>query len=812
MKRRLIALLTGLLIIVPGVLQAVNITSPQDFTPRGAIVTGDLQLMSKLKNIIEPMVRKDVDAMDETQSDEKKAKLLINKFLNGDQFFVSFEAPESIVISVQVTDAEWTTFMTGGTKSTHGATDIYSDESTFFVKLGNWMLVSPSSDAVNKAIDLAEGTLTDSLSKNEKYTDFVKSYLTPRSFSMTADIKNLATVIGPMLRGELDSSEEKAFTTIMDLLALVDFEGGSLAETDAGYKFNVKVKGNAEKLLEQDLKFNPSGDFTPSLYRKLPNLKPIYFGEGNNMKAEYAETKKIMDKLYADFGMPTSEEGFAQIKEATGIDLLSIYNIFDKQYVTALQYEDGKVIPYFTMMGDVTNTKEEAKKFATSIVDAFKKLLEGEGAPKEIYSFTTNGDLTYFTLDLSKSADFNGPPLPKFVITLGVTTDNLFVFSNYEGIEKAEKQTGFAFDYSVTPCASVSYLNARNVWGWLDSALEWVDSVASESDRVPLEFYQGYYSLLDSIYSWKDMYVVTTSTASDALVTGEIKIDSAKHQSYSGLMTSYKTSDQDKDGVSDYDEKFLYNTPMSVSDTNKNGTSDIEELKQGMNPAGKGQLFKDVAPGAYYTSDTAFLYQRHAIAGYPDGTFKPGNMVNRAEFVTMVMKSFDKSTSEALGLGSLNMNSDFEPFIDVKNGDWFQSSVAKAYAAGFISGSTDKQGNLIFRPGDNITRAEAMGILNKASKVLKKTNSATSCKSITFNDVSDKDWFCGAVANGYDHGLTKGKSKGQFKPFDNLTRAEAAVMISRAIEKDVAAMGKETEEDLVDPTESLGNLLMPMLR
>ena len=44
------------------------------------------------------------------------------------------------------------------------------------------------------------------------------------------------------------------------------------------------------------------------------------------------------------------------------------------------------------------------------------------------------------------------------------------------------------------------------------------------------------------------------------------------------------------------------------------------------------------------------------------------------------------------------------PFTDVKEGDWFYSDVASAYATGLVNGKTDT----LYKPGDNMTYAEAI--------------------------------------------------------------------------------------------------------
>ncbi|MFZ5632937.1 MAG: S-layer homology domain-containing protein [Bacillota bacterium] len=64
-------------------------------------------------------------------------------------------------------------------------------------------------------------------------------------------------------------------------------------------------------------------------------------------------------------------------------------------------------------------------------------------------------------------------------------------------------------------------------------------------------------------------------------------------------------------------------------------------------------------------------------SGYPDGTFKPDNTITRAEFVTLANKAFGFNQS---------VQTDFS---DVKSADWFAAEVAKAGAAGYVSGYED---------------------------------------------------------------------------------------------------------------------------
>ena len=178
--------------------------------------------------------------------------------------------------------------------------------------------------------------------------------------------------------------------------------------------------------------------------------------------------------------------------------------------------------------------------------------------------------------------------------------------------------------------------------------------------------------MLEKIYTWRDLFIVSNNTATDQLTNGFVTIDQAKHKTYEQLLDEIKSSDQDGDGVSDYDEKYIYNTPVDAGDSDKDGVSDFDELTKGGNPNGEGRLFKDVSEDSYYTDEVSFLQQRGAISGYSDKSFQPGRLVNRAEFTTMVVKAFEQDTSAFLGVNvELNTGSKYVPFTDIDRMAWY---------------------------------------------------------------------------------------------------------------------------------------------
>lgn len=149
------------------------------------------------------------------------------------------------------------------------------------------------------------------------------------------------------------------------------------------------------------------------------------------------------------------------------------------------------------------------------------------------------------------------------------------------------------------------------------------------------------------------------------------------------------------------------------------------------------------------------------IQGYEDGTFKPGNTITRAEFVTL-MNNAKGFWSE----GSIN-------FSDVKNGSWFYSAVARAVAAGYVKGYSDGS----FKPNNTITRAEAAVMIANAARL-----SANEAGAYRFTDIgSIPAWARGSVGAVVTAGYMTGYPDGSFDANASISRAEAVSSLNRML-------------------------------
>lgn len=159
------------------------------------------------------------------------------------------------------------------------------------------------------------------------------------------------------------------------------------------------------------------------------------------------------------------------------------------------------------------------------------------------------------------------------------------------------------------------------------------------------------------------------------------------------------------------------------------------------------------------------------LEGRAAGEFVPNDSVTRAEFAKMIVKTF-----------GLEDNSATESFHDVRDYDWFQPYVAAAVKAGIVNGRTDTA----FEPNATITRAEMATMASRAlSKVLEyKPAGAVEAALKGFADANSiHETLQSGVALAAEQGIVIGEENNKFNPNENSTRAQAAVVIYRLLNK-----------------------------
>lgn len=192
------------------------------------------------------------------------------------------------------------------------------------------------------------------------------------------------------------------------------------------------------------------------------------------------------------------------------------------------------------------------------------------------------------------------------------------------------------------------------------------------------------------------------------------------------------------------------------------------------------------------------------ISGRGNGIFDPGSNVKREEFTSIVIKA----------LGLYDENAVCDNFLDVKPENWFYKAVGSAAASGIINGISDTE----FGTGQNVTRQDAVLICKRAAEKLGISfESGGGATHTSFEYAADdapsfadwdsvSDYARDAVTAMQKSGIVTGKSNNEFKPADNMTRAEAAVVVDRLMKLIETAKANDNQKDLqmVETLKALG--------
>jgi hypothetical protein len=164
------------------------------------------------------------------------------------------------------------------------------------------------------------------------------------------------------------------------------------------------------------------------------------------------------------------------------------------------------------------------------------------------------------------------------------------------------------------------------------------------------------------------------------------------------------------------------------------------------------------------------------IAGYPDGTVKPENIITRGEFCALLARYLE--------LDATGAEKEAPTFSDI-DGNWSEANIEALVDAGIIDPG-DYDGS--FRSTEPITRIE---IIRMMVRSIHKGDAAEAYTGRTgFSD----DSALNGADKGYahyadDYGLVKGYPDNTIRPDDESTRAEAFALLER--QKDAADKAAE---------------------
>ena len=175
-------------------------------------------------------------------------------------------------------------------------------------------------------------------------------------------------------------------------------------------------------------------------------------------------------------------------------------------------------------------------------------------------------------------------------------------------------------------------------------------------------------------------------------------------------------------------------------------------------------MFTDLPDSHWAYTHVSYLFCRHVVSGYADGTFRVNAESTRAQFAKMV---------------TLAMN--WSPFIretptfsDVGPDNVFYGFVEAAHAAGILAGYEDGT----FRPNNPVTRAQVAKMI-----VLAKLWDVPLPQVPTFSDVGSDNWAFRFVEVAYAHGIIGGYSDGTYRANLSVTRGQLSKMLALSMQQ-----------------------------
>lgn len=199
--------------------------------------------------------------------------------------------------------------------------------------------------------------------------------------------------------------------------------------------------------------------------------------------------------------------------------------------------------------------------------------------------------------------------------------------------------------------------------------------------------------------------------------------------------------------------------------------------------------FGDVTPNSWFYEDVRFVCEKGLMIGMSDQTFSPNVAMSRAMLTTVLYRLAGSPAVEAAVV-----------FSDVPTNQWYSDAITWASEDRVVEG----YGNDLFGPDDPITREQLVTMLYQYA--CKTGSDITESKALdSFNDAAEvHEWALDAMQWAYAAGVVIGRSSQRLAPRASATRAEAAAMMHRFIER--APHGDDIE-DPVDTTETTENTI-----
>ncbi|MGN1007603.1 MAG: S-layer homology domain-containing protein, partial [Butyricicoccus sp.] len=163
------------------------------------------------------------------------------------------------------------------------------------------------------------------------------------------------------------------------------------------------------------------------------------------------------------------------------------------------------------------------------------------------------------------------------------------------------------------------------------------------------------------------------------------------------------------------------------------------------------------------------------LSGYGNDIYGPNQAMSRAEFAALINRV----------AGLTKESASISQYTDVPADAWYRSDMAKALAAGYLSGMT----STTMAPNAAITREQAICMVARILGL----ESGDTAKLERFTDrASIADWAKSDIAAMVEAGYVSGNTDGTLLPKKELTRAEGVTILNQALDQLKKVSGDST--------------------
>lgn len=175
--------------------------------------------------------------------------------------------------------------------------------------------------------------------------------------------------------------------------------------------------------------------------------------------------------------------------------------------------------------------------------------------------------------------------------------------------------------------------------------------------------------------------------------------------------------------------------------------------------------FSDLNPSHPNYTAIMDLKERGIIGGYPDGTFKPDQTINRVEAMKIILLGAGIDVESASGTAT---------FTDTNPDEWYAKYINKAVALKIVEGYPDGS----FKPSDTINLVEALKIVQLANSI---DISDIDVSGDPFADAYAGQWYALYLQYAKEKKLINADSLNKIYPDRGMTRGMLSEIIYRLI-------------------------------